>query len=169
MEASAAATNSAAELANEELDLWWGSYDGRKLVPWVILYAMLTTLLFGFAWYFKEWHGNVVRYWVQLATGILWSVQLVRWSYRLISTSYRFTTHRLLYYRSLIRPVRQDMQLKDVAKVTVEQGRLDRLMDVGAVRVQNSGAKPLVFEAVHHPRRIADEIERQVQRSRVMA
>src|SRR5258708_35307141 len=91
----------AAELDDEEVDVWWGSYAGPKLIPGAVLYGSLTAVLFGLAWYFREWHGNVVRYWVQVAMALLWSVQIARWSYRLISTSYRLTTRRLLYYNGL--------------------------------------------------------------------
>src|SRR5881227_2219117 len=69
-------TKPAAESVDEEVDVWWGSYEGRKFAPWIVLTAVFSGILVGFAWYLREWHGNVVRYWVQLAMAMLWIVQL---------------------------------------------------------------------------------------------
>jgi hypothetical protein len=157
-----------AERALEEIDVWWGSYAGRKMVPGFVLSGLLTAVFFGLAWYFREWHGNVVRYWVQVAMGGLWTIELAWWVYRLVSAGYRLTTRRLLYYWGLFRPIRLEVDLKDVTQVIVEQKPLDRLLGVGRLRIATKD-KPhaLIFEAVTRPLEIANKIERRISRAAI--
>src|SRR5262249_12897306 len=84
--------------SEEEVDLWWGAYAGRKMLPEFVLCGIITALLFAMAWYFRTWHGNVVRYLVQLAMGAVWLSELAKWAYRLVACGYRLTTRRVLYY-----------------------------------------------------------------------
>jgi uncharacterized membrane protein YdbT with pleckstrin-like domain len=148
----------------EETDVWWGAYSGRKIVPDLVLCALLTAVLFGLAWYFREWYQNVVRYLVQLAMAVLWIAAGGRGIYRLISTGYRVTTRRLLYYRGLVRPVRRELALKDVHDVTVRQKGIDRLFNVGEIQIKTTDdSQPFVFEAVGNPKAVAKEIEKRIE------
>jgi uncharacterized membrane protein YdbT with pleckstrin-like domain len=150
----------------EEVDVWWGAHSGRSAIPSFAISAVLTGILFGVAWYFKEWHGNIARYWVQAATGALWSAGVLYWLYRMVSTSYRLTTRRLLYYKGLFRPIRAEIDLHEVASVAVTQKFLDRALDVGQVRVESrNGRASLLFESVRQPEQLRREIEKWVKRS----
>jgi hypothetical protein len=152
---------------SEEIDVWWGAYAGRRLVPELVLCGVITAVLFGLAWYFREWHGNVVRYAVQLAMGALWIAELFWSAYRLIACGYRLTTRRLLYYRGLFHPIRQELDLKDVEAVVIEQTFFDRLLGIGNILIASrDNPRSIVFEAVRKAKSIAKEIERRAERIR---
>ena len=148
----------------DEIDVWWGAYAGRRLVPELVLCGAITAVLFGLAWYFREWHGNIVRYAVQLAMGALWIAEGLWSAYRLVACGYRLTTRRLLYYRGLFHPIRQELDLKDVEAVVVEQTLVDRLLGIGNILIASrDNSRRVVFEAVRNPKSIVKEIERQAE------
>jgi len=153
--------------SEEEVDLWWGAYAGRKMLPEFVLCGIVTALLFAMAWYFRTWHGNVVRYLVQLAMGAVWLSELAKWAYRLVACGYRLTTRRVLHYYGLFQPIRRELELRTLATIQVEQSFFDRLLGVGRVVVHaRDDSLPVVFDAVRRPTAVAVEIDRRSEMAR---
>jgi hypothetical protein len=124
----------------EEVDVWWGGYAGRTMVPELVLAGLLTVSIVGLAWYSGAWqNSNLLRSTTLILLGGFWLSQTARWLYRVLSTNYR------LEYRLL-----------------------ERLAGVGRIRimVQDPAAPPLVLEGIRDPEHIVMLIRTQVQHVR---
>ncbi len=154
---------------SEEVEVWWGSYAGRTMVPDFVLCGLLTVGIFGAAWYSGAWNGSEpLRLTAQLLAGALWLLQGGRWAYRVVSINYRLTTRRLFCDRGFYHPANREVELAHVNHVLVIRGPLERLLGVGRIRVvlQDRTTQPLVLEGVSAPESIAMTIREQVRRAR---
>src|SRR5438105_3609664 len=71
----------------EELDVWWGSYAGRAMVPGFVACGLLTLVIAAGAWYWwdvYQAHPRVARYSAYTLGTLVWGIQLLRWGYRTI-------------------------------------------------------------------------------------
>jgi len=157
--------------AGEELDVWWGSYAGRAMVPGFVACGLLTLVIAGGAWYWwdvYQAHPRVARYSAYTLGTLVWGIQLLRWGYRTIFTNYRLTTRRLFRDKGLRTPAGPPVELTAVTEVAVEPPAFwERLLDVGRVRLAcgNGPVRELVLDGVYQPGQVAEQIRRQVQRA----
>jgi hypothetical protein len=152
--------------AAEEVDVWWGAYAGRTMLPDFLLSGVLTVGIIGLAWYLGAWRDSSwLRWTTPLLLGIFWLSQIVRWLYRVVTTTYRLTTRRLFYERGFGHPGRPGVWLREVAQVVVERRPFERWMGVGRIRilVRSEVNPPLVLEGVRDPEHIAIEIRKWVK------
>jgi hypothetical protein len=148
----------------EEVDVWYGSYDGRAIVPRVIQLILLSILIVALAWYLGAWRGQgAVRYAAMSLLGLLWVYHIIRWVYHVTALNYRLTTKRLFCERGFRHPGKPGAELKSIAQVVVEAGRMERWLDVGRIRLFVHGHdSPLVLEGVRHPFHVAKQIQRRI-------
>ena len=150
----------------EELDVWYGAYSGRAMVPRLIQLTLFTLLITLVAWYFGAWRGsNLVRATALATICLLWFVQGVTWLLRAIALNYRLTTRRLYLQRGFGHPGKPGIQLRDITQVIVEASRLERRLDVGRVRVYSQGStEPVILEGVLHPFHLLKQIQRRARK-----
>jgi hypothetical protein len=154
----------------QEVDVWWGAYAGRTMVPSFVLCGLVTAAVLGGGAYLALAYDPPplhLRYIAYALLAALWLVQLLRCGYRTISITYRLTTHRLLRDHGFIRPAAGEVLLACITAVRVKRSPLERLLGVGRVIVvSEEKAGRLVLHGVHRPERIALKIRRWVEHAR---
>lgn len=156
--------------ATEEIDIWWGSYAGRTMLPGFLLCALLTIVLLALDWYLESQNrrSDLVSSVLLALAGAGWLFQVTRWIYRMIAINYRLTNRRLLYMRGFKLPDSWAIELAQVTNVLVVRGQLERLLRVGRIEIHaQDGSSPLlVLDGVSNPERVARTIRRRVQLAR---
>jgi hypothetical protein len=149
--------------ADEETDVWWGSFSGRTMAPSWVVCVLLTALIAWGAW------ALVPRAYVQGTIlglgGALWLVQLARWGHRIFGYNYRLTTRRLFRDRGFLYKGFAALELTAVSRVLVKRSWSDRLVDVGQIWIlpEEKTKEPLVLDGVRKPLVVAELFRRQVQ------
>jgi len=155
-----------ADSVSDEVDLWWGAYAGRTMLPSFILCFLLTTFIAADSWFMGIWQGfHPMRYIVQALVGILWLIQGARCVYRAVWTEYRLTTRRIYRSDGIFRRVSRAVDLASVSGVEVEGGPLERLVGVGRIQIflPKSAQPSLNLEGVRNPEQIAEQIRKQLK------
>jgi membrane protein YdbS with pleckstrin-like domain len=155
----------------EEVDVWWGGFAGRALVPSFHVCALLTILIIAGALYLGGWPGTpFVRASARLAIALIWLLQLGRWGYRMVAINYRLTTRRLFLNRGFRHPGQPGVELSRIRQVVVVRGMWERWLGVGRVRViLGEKESPVVLEGVRDPDYVALEIRKQVKHAQLEA
>jgi len=156
--------------AAEEVDVWWGSYASRTMLPSFVACLLVTAGLVAgtilISQRFDLPPGSARAGFYGLA-GALWVFQGLRWLYRAFGFNYRLTTRRLFCYWGFFHAQAPPVLLAQVSDVLVEQSLVERLLGIGRVRVETeSPGPPTVLLGVWAPQQIADEIGRCVLRAR---
>jgi hypothetical protein len=150
----------------EEVDLWWGSFASRTMLPSLLGCLLATAAIGWLTWLILP--GHLVKLAFFGLAGTLWLVQAIRWSYRYFGFNYRLTTRRLFCHRGFLYSPGDQLDLAGVARVQVKANRWDRLVGVGRVLVfpVNPARAPLVLEGVGQPDQTANFISVQVQKAK---
>jgi hypothetical protein len=149
--------------ADEETEVWWGSFAGRTLAPGFVL-CVLATAGALIALYAGDVSPNPRRL-AYLLVSPLWIVQAGCWLYRMTAYNYRLTTRRLFVSRRFAAAATA-VDLARVERVRVQRGRLGRLLGVGRIRVEAAGARPLLLEGVLDPADVAALIASRAEQAR---
>lgn len=153
-----------AEQYEDELDLWWGGYSPRTLLPTFVVCLILSACLF----YVSHAAEAGQRWYLGYPlTGLLWAMFLIRLFNRVGGHSYRLTTRRLLVTPSFWALPDEGVELARVTQVVVERRGWERLLGVGRVRAQlGPEVPPLVLTGVSDPETVAVKIRSQIERIR---
>jgi hypothetical protein len=151
----------------EEVDVWWGAYAGRALVPSFILCGLLTILILGGGLYYGVFHGTFLpRTAVHGSIGTIWLIQLWRWLYRIVAINYRLTTRRLFIERGFRHPGAPGIELSQIRQVVVSRGILERKLGVGRIHLLLQGSDSLqTLKGVRDPDLVALEIRKHMKRT----
>jgi Bacterial PH domain len=147
----------------EEVDVWYGAYAGRTMLPQFLLAALLSAVLFVLARLLGAWHGSPVARYLGLALALaIWAFVLTCWLYRMTAINYRLTTRRLFIERGFGHPGRPGVELSQVDRIDVEFSYLGQKLDVGRLRItlKNDKTGPLILEGVHHPHQVVERIRK---------
>ena len=154
----------------EEIDVWWGSYASRTMLPGFLLCLLLTLVLLVMDWYLesRDRRSDLISSAVLGLAGALWLFEGTRWVYRMIAINYRLTNRRLLYTRGFKRPDSWAIELAQVTDVSVACGPIERLLGVGriSIQVKDGNSSPLVLHGVLNPQRVARTIRRRVRQAK---
>ena len=154
----------------QEIDVWWGSYAGRAMLPGFLLCGLLTVFLLALDWYLQtgKRRSDMMSSAVLGLVGAIWLFQGTRWVYRMIAVNYRLTNRRLLYMRGFKLPDCWAVELARVTDVSVLRGPLERLLGLGRIQIKVHGVRlpSVVLEGVRAPERIARIIRRRVRQAR---
>jgi uncharacterized membrane protein YdbT with pleckstrin-like domain len=116
-----------------ERDVWSGRYSVRAMGGWIILLGVMGI---AFLYVFLKYERPVWIGWAMLITFIgcgVWLV-LVGLSRKLV-TRYRLTTQRLFVDKGFISRKVDEVELKRVDDVSVQQNIVQRMFNVGDVKV----------------------------------
>src|SRR5947209_19490864 len=71
----------------DEIDIWWGSYAGRTMLPGFLFCLLLTIILLALDWYLeiRNRRSDLISSAVLGLAGALWIFQGSRWFYRMIA------------------------------------------------------------------------------------
>jgi hypothetical protein len=150
-----------------EVDVWWGSYAGRAMMPSFAVCIALTALIYlGARWWVPE------RGWLQLTffalASAVWLIQLARWGYRFFTWNYRLTTRFLYVDYGLTRMGGQRFALRTVDRLEARYNLLERVLGIGDLWVWFDEAMkpPAVLKALKSPRAVAETIRTVVRKAR---
>jgi len=150
-----------------EEELWTGRYSPKAAVHlWILaaLWAVVLVLV-----YLRFRAGAGVADWVVPAAALLPGlVVLARTLLRRFTLRYRLTNHRLFTDRGLLRRDHDELELIRVDDVSVRQNVLQRLFEVGTVRVLSTDASSpeLLIEGIARPLRVKELLREQVRARR---
>src|SRR5262245_51665846 len=156
-----------AEAGAGEVDVWWGGYAGRTMVPWLVVCALLTAAFALAAWLLARsgFSSSAIRYGFYVVTGTTWLIGVCLGAYRCVAVTYRLTNHRLYLDRGFYRSAFHVIDLRSVTRVEVEQGLWDRWLGIGSLRISLAAQASHVYvTGLREPARLAKEIRRARRR-----
>jgi len=164
---STEATTHTGQQHHEEVDVWWGSYAGRAMVPSFVLCVVFTVLLYFTTRFWVPQRGWLQLTFTALAT-LLWLGQLVRFARRLFTYNYRMTS-RFLYVDRCMRPlIAERIALHCIARVAIRTNWFQRRMGIGDLIVWADvpSKTPMVLLAVPAPQVIAEAIRTAAKKAK---
>jgi hypothetical protein len=155
---------------DQEVDVWWGSYSGRTMIPTFVVCTLLSASIALIAvWLWDEhWaHPQLMWHMTVLLIVLVWLFPLFVCGYRTVALNYRLTTQRLFRDRGFGHPPADgEMELARITAVRVRYTGLGRWISVGGVCVDADCPSCLVLQGIHEPERVADLIRGCAQRAR---
>jgi membrane protein YdbS with pleckstrin-like domain len=153
--------------APAETELWAGSYSPKAMVGWFFGAALVTIV------------GVIVvaisggrTAWLFLIIGVLllWAAIGLVTLYRRLTVRYQLTTFRLFHESGLLSRTRDRIEVIDIDDVTLHQGLVERMFNIGTIHVRSSDATHgnLYMIGIDDARRITDLIDntRRAERQR---
>jgi hypothetical protein len=141
----------------QEVELWWGGYAGRTMVPTFALCALVTAavlLLAEIVWHDGIPHEVISRLALYLIV-LVWTAALGRWAYLATTLAYRLTTRRLLREQGFSHPAPPAIDLVNIRAVHVEQRLWERWVGVGRVVIEVGDGPVEVLPGVLNPEHLA--------------
>jgi hypothetical protein len=156
--------------ADQEVDVWWGAYSSRALLPSFAVCGVLTALIgagAAYAWQAYDLPALPVRYTAYALVGAIWAVQLGRWALRVLTKTFRLTSRRLFLERTFAYGPFLAVELSRVTDVRVVQSPLERRLKVGRLQISSPDlASPILLEGVSQPGDLAIEFRARIQQAR---
>lgn len=149
-----------------EKELWTGTYSPQAMAGPALLLAVLTVA------------GLVVAFVVAGIALLIWLIAAVAgWAllalvllYRRLTVHYRLTTFRLFHESGLLSRKRDRIEVIDINDVTLRQGFIERMFNVGTIHIQSSDTSDpdLDLPGIDNVREVADLIDdtRRAERQR---
>jgi membrane protein YdbS with pleckstrin-like domain len=159
------APRSTASAPNEE-PLWSGSYSPKAMAGWIIGAGVLTIA----AAIGASLAGTGA--WIAFAIGavLVWAALALVALYRRMTVRYELTTFRLFHESGLLSRTRDRIEVIDIDDVTLRQGLIERMFDVGTIYVQSSDMTHgnLSMTGIENARQVTDLIDntRRAERQR---
>lgn len=153
----------------QEVELWWGGYAGRTMVPAFLLCALTSAavlLIAQLVWREESVPASLVWHLALYVIVLVWAVGLTRWAYRTVTLAYRLTNRRLLREQGFSHPAPPPIELVSIREVRVEQRAWERWVGVGRVLVESADGSTAILPGVLDPQRLAAALLRQAEECR---
>jgi membrane protein YdbS with pleckstrin-like domain len=150
---------------NEE-ELWSGTYSPKAMVGPAVGLAVLTIIALVIGFLLPPFGlivagGLAIIAWAALGTALL---------YRRMSVRYRLTTFRFFHETGLLSRKRNRIEVIDINDVTLSQGIIERMFNVGTIHIQSSDVTDpnLYLPGIEDVGRVTDLIDntRRAERQR---
>jgi len=116
--------------------LWSGGYCGKAMMDaWVVSGLVTLALLIGAI---VVWDKAWVWYAVLAAIVLLWGYQAVVYLQRRLGVRYRLTSQRFQHEKGIFMHTTDVIDLVEVDDITYRQSIIDRLFNVGTIRIVSS-------------------------------
>jgi membrane protein YdbS with pleckstrin-like domain len=149
-----------------EEDLWSGTYSPQAMIGPAAGLAILTVLAFVGGAFFPPF-GIPVAIVVAI---LLWAIFALVLLYRRMTVHYRLTTFRLFHESGLLNRKRDRIEVIDINDVTLRQGLIERMFNVGTIFIESSDTTDpeLHMVGIDNVRAVADLIDntRRAERQR---
>lgn len=149
-----------------ESEIWSGSYSAKAMVGTFAIAAVLTLVGLVVA-IFGGPAGGVA---FVIAAILVWVGLALLYFYRRMTVHYRLTTYRFFHETGLLSRVGNRVEVIDIDDVTVSQGLIERMFNVGTLRISSSDTThpELILPGIDDARRVADLIDgaRRAERHR---
>lgn len=154
-----------------EEDLWTGRYSPKAMIGPFIGAALLVVLaLIG-----ASFAGPPAWMIVGIAAVLIFAYLGLQLFYRRMSVEYRLTTHRLVLHKGILSRSDDRILLVDVDDITVQQGLIDRMLNIGTITLNTSDQSTrestkgvLVMRGIENVRDVGDVLDeaRRTERTR---
>jgi membrane protein YdbS with pleckstrin-like domain len=149
-----------------EEDLWVGSYSPKAMAGPAIGLALLTVLGFVGA----SFAGPIGWTIAGIGAVVVWAFLAIVILYRTVTVHYRLTTFRLFHESGLLSRKRDRIEVIDINDVTLSQGIIERMFNVGTVHISSSDKTDPEFDmpGIENVRAVADLLDntRRAERQR---
>jgi membrane protein YdbS with pleckstrin-like domain len=151
-----------------EDELWSGSYSPKAMIGWIVGAALVSVMAVVVA----AIAGAAASAWILIVIGllILWAILGLVALYQRLSVRYQLTTYRLFHERGLLSRTRDRIEVIDIDDVTLRQGLIERMLNVGTIHIQSSDTTHgnLQMAGIDDARRVTDLIDntRRAERQR---
>ena len=151
-----------------EEELWTGGYSPKAMYgPWLGAAIVTIAGLIAVPMLRPDTLG-----WSIFGVGaiVLWGGLFLLLAYRRLSVKYRLTSQRLFHEQGVLRRVTDRIEVIDIDDVTFEQGIIERMLDVGTIRITSSdrSSPELSMPGIDNVKEVADTIDhaRRTERQR---
>jgi membrane protein YdbS with pleckstrin-like domain len=155
---------SAGTPASED-ELWSGTYSPKAMVGPAIGLGVLTAIALAIAVAFPP----ALVFVVPIAV-VAWAIFGLVLLYRRMTVRYRLTTYRFFHETGLLSRTRNRVEVIDINDVTLNQGIIERMFDVGTIHIQSSDVTHphLNLVGIENVREVTDLIDntRRAERQR---
>jgi hypothetical protein len=125
-----------------EETLWEGSFSPKAMIGGFILAAILSIVLLVCAFMFAE---GTFR-WVLLGTiPVVWLIQGLRLLWSRLGISYKLTNQMFYHRRGILTRTTDRIELIEVHDVTWQQGLVQRMVNVGSIKIASSDRTDPIF------------------------
>jgi hypothetical protein len=150
-------------LPPQEVDVWWGAYAGRTMLPgfgFCVLFLLVAIIAGWYCWARLGFDRLTTRYSAFALIGLVWGLQIIRWLHRTITFSYRLTNRRLLLERNFVRSGRAELGLDTITEVRALQSPIERRLGIGTLYVfaADKNLPAMVLAGVVSPDKVSDQI-----------
>lgn len=157
-----AAGRSRPERGPEEV-LWKGGYSAKDMLGSFLFLAVLSVgaivggVFFPPAWIF-----------IGIGLPIVWVIQLIRMGWLKLNVAYELTNRRFVHEHGVLRRTTDRVEVIDIDDVTVIQGIVDRMLNVGTIRITSSDRThpELLLPGIDNARHVAQLMDDARQRER---
>jgi len=150
---------------NEE-ELWSGTYSAKAMVGPAIGLALLTVIALAAA----SFAGPVGWAIAGIGAVVFWAILGLVILYRRMTVAYRLTTYRFFHETGLLSRTRNRIEVIDINDVTLQQGLIERMFNVGTIHIQSSDVThpDLYLPGIEDVRHVTDLIDntRRAERQR---
>jgi membrane protein YdbS with pleckstrin-like domain len=149
-----------------EEELWTGTYSPKAMVGPAILLAVVTVIAVVVA----ALIAPPALIFVGIGALVLWAILGLVILYRRMTVRYRLTTFRFFHETGLLSRTRNRVEVIDINDVTLSQGLIERMFNVGTIHIQSSDVThpDLRLVGIENVREITDLIDntRRAERQR---
>jgi len=140
-----------------EEELWSGTYSPKAMVGPAVGLAILTVLGLVIALMFD---GLGLVIW-GIAAVVLWAILGMVVLYRRLTARYRLTSYRFFHESGLLSRTRNRVEVIDINDVTLQQGLIERMFNVGTIHIQSSDVTDpdLYLSGIEDVRKVTDLID----------
>jgi membrane protein YdbS with pleckstrin-like domain len=151
-----------------EQTLWSGTYSPKAMIGWIVSAALLSIVIV-IAVAVGGGSGSV-WVWVVLALLLVWGALGLAALYQRMSVRYELSTFRLFHERGFMSRTRDRIEVIDIDDVTLTQGPIERMLNVGTILVRSSDTTTptLRMVGIDDARHVTDLIDntRRAERQR---
>lgn len=149
-----------------ESDIWSGSYSAKAMIGTFAVAAVLTLAGLAVAIFGGPAGGLAFL----IAAFLVWGGLGLLFLYRRMTVRYRLTTYRFFHETGLLTRIGNRVEVIDIDDVTVKQGLIERMINVGTLEILSSDKthQNLTLPGIENPRHVADMIDgaRRAERQR---
>jgi membrane protein YdbS with pleckstrin-like domain len=118
-----------------EKELWAGSYSPKAMIGWFLAAGLVTIagiVLISISGQVAAWIPFIA------VVVIMWAALAAVTSYNRLSVRYNLTTYRLFHEKGLLSRTRDRIEVIDIDDVTLSQGPIERLLNIGTIHIISS-------------------------------
>jgi len=144
------------QTSEDEQELWSGGYSAKAMYGTWLLAGLGSIGLIVAMFFFP-----VAMVPLALAMFSVWIVLGLILGYKKLAVHYTLTTQRFLHRLGILKIVTDRVEVIDIDDVTYEQGLIQRLLNVGTIRISSSDRThpELVLSGISDVQKVADQID----------